>query len=173
MNRILPAKVLGLGLVVCTMATTATAEDTATPLSPLFACQSIADQTQRLQCYDQAAQSLKQDEQSGEVVAFDKAKVETVQKEAFGFSLPSLPKLGFPGQDKKLETVEVAINKMRSLGGDMWVFELENGQLWQQIDDTLRRPKRMPTTATIRSASMGSYLLKIGNQRAVRVKRVR
>ena len=53
-------------------------------------------------------------------------------------------------------------------------FNLENGQIWKQVDTTkLRNLGDGPWTAEIRKAAMGSYLLTLGNKSvAVRVERV-
>ncbi len=164
-------KVMGmaLGAVVWLTGTAALAEDP-TPLSPVVACRDIADPADRLACYDQQVGALKAAQDKGEIVAYDKDKVKTVQREAFGFSLPSLPKLGLPGED--IDSVDVLVTKMRHVGGETWIFFLDNGQIWEQIDDRLSRPRRLPIEASIRTAAFGSYLMKVGDQRAVRVRRV-
>jgi hypothetical protein len=63
------------------------------PLDPVYACAAITDPAQRLACYDRAVADLRAREQSRDVVAVDRAAVEQVRRESFGFNLPSLPNL--------------------------------------------------------------------------------
>jgi hypothetical protein len=52
-------------------------------------------------------------------------------------------------------------------------FTMENGQVWKQLDTVkLRNIGNGPWTAEVRKAALGSYLLTIDKQPAVRVERV-
>ena len=66
----------------------------ADPLNGVFACAGIADSVERLACYDSAVSSLQQAEATGELVTVTRADIAEVERDAFGFNLPSLPKLG-------------------------------------------------------------------------------
>ncbi len=146
------------------------AADTSSPLDPLYACRAISDPAARLSCFDENTAKIQGAERAGEVVSIDKTKAESIQREAFGFHMPSLPKLGLPGSGADLEAIQASLTQMIPLGEGQYIFQLDNGQVWEQIDDRVDRP-RMPATVTVKKGAMGSYLLKVGNQRAVRVKR--
>ncbi len=165
--RISAPALLGL----CALALTTPAAAETTPLSPLYACQAITDAAARLACFDQTAATIKTQEDSGAVVSVDKSRAERIQREAFGFNLPSLPKLGLPGSGADVEAVQATLVGLSPLGEGHYLFRLDNGQVWEQVDDRLERPRALPTPITIKKAAMGSYLLKIGTQRAVRVRR--
>lgn len=152
------------------MAGAAHAADTASPLDPLYACRAITDPTERLACFDQNSATIERAEKAGDVVSIDKSKAESIKREAFGFHMPSLPKLGLPGSGADLEAIQASLTQMIPLGEGQYIFRLDNGQVWEQIDDRIDRP-RMPATVTVKKGAMGSYLLKIGDQRAVRVRR--
>ena len=158
-------------LGLCALALAAPAAAETTPLSPLYACQAMADAAARLTCFDQAAAAIKANEDSGAVVSVDKSRAERMQREAFGFNLPSLPKLGLPGSGADVEAVQATLVGLSPLGEGHYLFRLDNGQVWEQVDDRLDRPRALPAAVIIKKAALGSYLLKIGDQRAVRVRR--
>ncbi len=70
-------------------------------LGDVYACAEKADDAARLACFDAAVRELKADEASGEVRAVTRTEVEAVERDAFGFNLPSLPRLRglFGGSD--------------------------------------------------------------------------
>jgi len=54
------------------------------------------------------------------------------------------------------------------------IFELENGQVWQQVGSGRMTYKATNPMITIKRAFMGSYLLKVeGRNKSVRVKRIK
>lgn len=89
--------VIMLGALTCTGFAHADEETAKSPLSGVYACASLTNDAQRLACYDEQVQQLKTAEAKGDMVAVDKGKVQAIEREAFGFSLPSLPKLRVPG----------------------------------------------------------------------------
>lgn len=159
------------------------------PLEPIYVCAAKADPTERLACFDAAVATIRAKEAKSEIVTFDKQRVEKVRREAFGFSLPSLPKLGFPafggppkadGKDQsntalveEIEEQSFVVVGTRELGGRL-VLTLENGQVWRLNDpDELNAPKRLPFKIQIRKATMGSFILTIeGRNKGYRVRRV-
>jgi len=58
---------------------------------------------------------------------------------------------------------------------ELWVFEFENGQAWQQIETRyLSVPKDLPAAVIISRGVLGSYDLRIGETgRKIKVKRLR
>ena len=57
----------------------------------------------------------------------------------------------------------------------LWVFEFENGQVWQQLESRyLSVPNKLPAAAQISSGVFGTYNLRIGEKsRITKVKRIR
>jgi len=80
--------------------------DTPTSTDDVYACAPIENDTDRLACFDAAVGRLQAAEESGELQTLSRKEIETVQKDAFGFSLPSLPKLSFGKPKPKKETTE-------------------------------------------------------------------
>ena len=161
------------------------------PLEPIYACANKTDPTERLACYDAAVASVRAKEAKSEIVTFDKQRVEKVRREAFGFSLPSLPKLGFPafgggskGEGKEqngptaaateeIEEQSFTVVSTRESAGRV-VITLENGQVWRLVEaGELNAPKRPPYNVKIRTAAMGSFILTVeGRNKGYRVRRV-
>ncbi|WP_416878622.1 hypothetical protein [Litorimonas sp.] len=101
---------LCFGICAAGLAQSAAAQDSnlkeANELSAVFACKSETDPMERLACYDAAVGQFEQAQQSGELITVSKSQIEEVERDSFGFSIPSLPKLGelFGGGGKKSES---------------------------------------------------------------------
>ncbi|MCZ8281974.1 MAG: hypothetical protein O9286_06990 [Aquidulcibacter sp.] len=161
------------------------------PLEPIYACANKTDPTERLACFDAAVATIRAKEAKSEIVTFDKQRVEKVRREAFGFSLPSLPKLGFPafggapkaeGKDQSVAAAAVetdieeqsfTVASTRESAGRV-VLTLENGQVWRLTEaGELNAPSRPPYKVKIRTAAMGSFILTVeGRNKGYRVRRV-
>jgi len=147
------------------------------PLSGLYECTVITDDTSRLACFDSKVAGIRQAEDNKELVAIDKESAKTLKKEAFGFNLPSLPKLGLPslGIDDDEEVLTMAVKSLRKSGRD-YVLVLENGQVWRQTGGRFNYIPKGDLVATIKPASLGSYMLSIstGSQkvRGMKIRRV-
>ncbi len=63
-------------------------------LGAIYACKTLVNSTERLACYDKAVGQFQAAEKSGEVVTISKTEVKRVEREAFGFNIPSLSKIG-------------------------------------------------------------------------------
>ncbi|WP_162786369.1 hypothetical protein [Hyphomonas sp. CACIAM 19H1] len=150
------------------------------PIDPIYACQTIPADAERLACFDQAVATLKARETAGEVQTVDVAAIESIEKEAFGFSLPSLPSLfrsqagdTAPRESVSEITVPVKSARIQGVTGKV-VVVLENGQTWEQTDTVkanafaIKKAKE----ARIRKASMGSYMLSLDGAASFRAKRI-
>ncbi|MFN4185287.1 MAG: hypothetical protein ACK4M6_10910 [Hyphomonas sp.] len=141
-------------------------------LDAVLACRAIEDPAERVGCYDAAVGRLEQAQAQGEVKIITRAEVEKVQRESFGFRIPSLP--SFAGgkdatDDGKLERLTDGVKSVSSNGGKLRIT-LESGSIWQQIDDKNVRA-RDAKSAEIFQAAMGSYKMKIDGGLAFRVRR--
>ena len=163
-----------------------------TPLSALYACQGKPD-AERLACFDAAVAALQGRESRQEVVAIDEAAARTLRREAFGFNIPSLPRLGLPGLGRRpaaadsggapapvaeagADPDEVVLS-VAGLGADAAgrpLLRTTEGQIWVLIDSSgFRPPSQRPFNVRISQAMMGSFLLQIeGRNRGFRARRV-
>lgn len=141
-------------------------------LARLLACRSIAESTARLACYDTAAGALDSAERQGELVVLDRAGVAETRRQLFGFQMPALPRLFGPEGTVEIQSVETTLQSAALAGEGRWVFRLADGSVWRQIDTERVNFRNRPGQAVqIRRASLGSFLLTVGDSRAVRVRR--
>lgn len=141
-------------------------------IDAMLTCRAIEDPLDRVACYDAAADQLEQAQAKGDLKIISRAEVEKVQRESFGFRIPSLPSFGAgpnPGENASLERVTEPVKSVSGGRGALRVT-LENGSVWQQIDDKNIRP-RDAQSAEIYQASLGSYKMKLDGGLAFRVRR--
>jgi len=95
---------------VFALALPALAQTSAQPdeLQAVYACKSIASAEDRLACYDRSVGRFEAAEKRGELVTVSKKAIEKVERDAFGFNIPSLPSLGniFGSKNKTPESKE-------------------------------------------------------------------
>lgn len=153
-------------------------ENVYSPLSSLYTCMDIEDSAARLECYDNSVANLRKAEQSKEVVAIDAKAARKIKREAFGFNLPSLPKLGLPklGSDEKMDELVAEVQSVQK-NGRVLVITLKNGQVWQQTGGQLGFIPKGDLTAKIRPKSLGSFKLSLSNgkntARGLKVRRIK
>ncbi|MEQ9316265.1 MAG: hypothetical protein RLN72_10465 [Henriciella sp.] len=144
----------------------------------VYACIDVADDLERLACYDAAVGRLKAAEETGDVVTVTRQQVEEVKRESFGFSLPSLPKLVMPklGSDDgdEIKEMTLAVDRVSRGSDGKLIIYLENGQVWQQIENkrVAYSPKVGVKNATIKSAALGSFRMKFDDGVPFRARRI-
>lgn len=149
-------------------------------LNKVYACAAVAGAEARLACFDAAVAAMRSAEAQGEFAAVDANRVRQIERESFGFSLPSLPRLGLLGRGRAADTAALAeppstqtmriARTSRFDGRDSFV--MDNGQVWVLIEAKENRHARQGAEVTIRKAALGSYLLSVeAGGAALRVRR--
>ncbi|MEP2989695.1 MAG: hypothetical protein ABJN65_12680 [Parasphingorhabdus sp.] len=139
----------------------------------LVACKNITDPQQRLVCYDEKVAALDTAQASKQVVIADREQVKKARRGFFGLSLPRI-KLFEGGSDEGtgIEQIEATITSIQKLRSGKLIFTLEDGATWQQTEvRTMRRP-REGQSIVIKRAALGSFMAKVNNGRAFKVKRI-
>ena len=162
--------------------------DEKSPLDSVYACSSIKEDAERLACFDAAVASAKKSESEGEFTTITRKEAESVQKETFGFSMPSLPKFTLPtfgdnSDDKSVKTdkdgriaeLELTITSLKTDGFGKVIVEFENGQVWEQTDSSTVAfsKKRPPKTAIVKRGLFDSYLIRLDNNSRFKAKRIK
>ncbi|MFM8820608.1 MAG: hypothetical protein ACKOD3_08740 [Phenylobacterium sp.] len=178
-------RILSLALLAGLVSGSASAE-AAPPsgaLERLLSCRALKDGPERLACFDRESAVLAEAEAGGAVVVMDRAKVEAVRRQAFGFTLPSLEALlprTRPGPGTRsgrepetaLTQIESVVANARVSRDGKWVLSLEDGAVWRQTDtESLLRDPRPGSRVVIKAAAMGSFLLSVDGQRSFRARR--
>src|SRR5580704_8512443 len=96
-------------------------------------CRKVDDPTQRLACYDAAVAAMSSAETSGDLVTLDRKQRQSVRKQAFGFSLPALAM--FDTGEKQVDRIDEVLASASQGASGRWVFRMEDGAVWRQIDD--------------------------------------
>ena len=170
-----------LGLMAAMSIGLSAAAKSANTLSGLYACEGIAEADAQLNCFLIETAKLRAAETSGDFVTIDKQAAEEIEKESYGFNLPSLPKLKLFGTSdgkkkaKSLKTRSLAIKRTSTIRKGYLRFYLENGQVWDQTQPAKVRhlDQESPDMLVIKNAAMGSFLARVnGKGPQVRVRRI-
>lgn len=142
-------------------------------LERLAACRAQTDAAQRLACYDAAAAALDEAERSGDVVVLDREQMRETRRGLFGFAMPSLDIFNRGGDEQVevIDNVSYVVASAREARDNEWVFVMEDGSVWRQIDGRMWGRPRAGQAAVIRRAALGSFMLNVGDAPAVRVRR--
>jgi hypothetical protein len=168
-----------IGLLATVSVAAASAQERVAPpeaLADVYACAATADDAARLACYDAAVGRLRTAEQEGRVVAVDREQVATLERESFGFSLPSLdsllPRRANAAAPEAIERVELIIARIVRRADGRHHIVMANGQTWAQIEPQSASNLEVGDTITIRRATLGSFMLSPQRGAAHRVRRV-
>ena len=141
-------------------------------LAALLDCTQITDSAERLACFDSQSTVVKSQLSTGELVPVYKAEIAEARRGLFGIDRIRMP--GFMANEvediSEIETTIVTATRQQS----GWRFTLADGSQWDQIDTAnpyFRNTEGTPVR--IRRATLGSYLLTVGNSPAMRVSRRR
>jgi hypothetical protein len=146
---------------LCSTASAQTPAATPQALTDVYICAQITDDAQRLQCYDGAVGRLRQAETQGQVVAVDRSQAAEIERDSFGFHLPSLSRLlpNLEGGDRTIDNVQMTVASIRTSPLGYHTFVMENGQVWEQVEPQAARNVRAGDTITIERAALGSFRL--------------
>jgi hypothetical protein len=134
-------------------------------------CRAIADGVQRLACFDKAVGDMAKAEQTGDLIAIDRQQRRAVRRQAFGLTLPSLTIFDRGEKPEDLNRIDATLARASRTGSGKWVFILDDGAIWRQIDDTDLEPPPSPgQKVVVRRAALGSYMIHIEGS-AIRVHR--
>jgi hypothetical protein len=138
----------------------------------LLSCRSIADSTQRLACYDRAAQGFADAMGKKEVVVIDKARATEARRSLFGFSIPNFGALLGGGGDE-ISQIESTVQDVVENGDGSFTLRLADGSTWTQIDSTpVALAPRHGDKVIVRRGALGAYFVKLGSQPGFKAKRV-
>ena len=141
-------------------------------------CAKISDPTARLACYDNNIRSAGANPRSvpGAMPAPQGgvAPVAPVATEGFGSDNIRTPER-FTTAPGSVDEVSVRISGVTEREPGVYLVQLSDGAQWQFAESVGRdyRPPRSGEVVEIRRGALGSYLMQVGNQQVVQVRRVR
>ncbi|MFN4040724.1 MAG: hypothetical protein ACK4I0_03565 [Brevundimonas sp.] len=165
-----------LTILAALTATGASAQDRTTPeaLSALRACRAVDGDAARLACFDQAARALDEGEARGDLVVVDRSEIQDTRRGLFGLDVPNVRLLERFGGQTQVDAIETTLARAYQASRGEWVFELDDGSVWRQVDTERLTARAAPGAAVrIRRAAMGSYFINVADARALRARRDR
>jgi hypothetical protein len=164
-------------LVLSSAITKAEAAGVAAPppaLQAVVRCRGLADTQARLACYDQAVDALSQSQASGQVVVMDRAQIETVRRQAFGFHLPAIDILPRVKTEEGTSRLTVILTGAHVDAEGRWVMTTDEGAIWRQSDSSpLQDDPHAGSRMIVSKGLLGSFFCKIDGQSAIRCVRSR
>lgn len=157
-------------------------------------CATVADDAERLACYDRTFGRPGQSDAVGAVRAADPAVTSTpvaapvpaVTVASAPAAPPADPVKDFgltPAQQKALDpqrvedpgpaSLRATITAVQRQRDGQFVITLDNGQVWAQNDPAERAYPKAGEAVEIRKAALGSFVLESAQRRLVRVRRVK
>lgn len=135
-------------------------------------CLPIADASARLSCLDAGARALVAGIDRHEVTIVRREEVRRARRDLFGIA--GDPGDALPGAAaERIDTLDTAVASAVRGGNDRWVIRLAQGGRWETTDAWIvGRDPRPGTPVSIRRGSLGSYVMKVGGERTVRVRRI-
>lgn len=138
----------------------------------LVNCRTIANSEERLACFDAKVAALDEAQQKQDIVVTDRETVKEARRGLFGFNLPKIKIFGENDNAEDIDEISSTITSVSTQGGK-WLIVLEDGAKWLQVDSeqlvTYPKPG-MPVV--LKKAALGSFLVNIRGQRAIRMRRL-
>ena len=147
--------------------------DGATPkiFTDVTDCRKIADNAQRLACYDRTVGALATAEESENLYVADKETMREARRGLFGFNLPKVKLFGNDDIGEEVKFIETTI-KAVGQGSKGYVFTLEDGARWAQTDGAYMDKPKAGAKIRIRKATLGSYMASIDGRVGFRIERL-
>ena len=149
----------------------------------LAVCARIAKNSARIECYDSVARASSQatpaaNSGSSSIAAPREAPlslsaIQPARSASFGAEQIDRPRAELPKNDRE-NALDVVVASSRDNGISMWTVNLTDGAVWRMTEGvTDFRPPAPQEKVTIHKGALGGYLMQVGKQAAVRVRRIR
>jgi len=166
------------GVFIAGMSSNAAAENQIPGLMPeLLNCKNMADDSNRLACFDQIVTGI----DSVTVAAVVDAEPEPVltAEESFGSEDLASTQKKLRKEREKVKSITSSVIEIARNGNRKYVIILENGQIWRQLmadTNSLRVPSSstQEMTAEIKRRKLGGHSLYLnGERRSIKVERIK
>jgi hypothetical protein len=134
-------------------------------------CRKLTDGAARLACYDAAAAKMGEAETRGDIVVIDRAQASAAHREAFGLPIPSLDFVRKALTPDEVDRLDGVVKAARADINGKWTISLQDGATWRQISGDLMRPPKAGSKVSIRKGTLGSFLMNVDGQQAIKVHR--
>lgn len=139
--------------------------------SAVIACRAVADEGERLSCYDRQVEVLENAANAKEIVVADRETVRETRRGLFGFSLPKINLFG-DDDEEEFQEINSTVTSARQLGYGYWSIQLEDGARWEQTDGKLVLSPKSGQKIKIKRGAVGTFFANVNGQPGIRVRRV-
>lgn len=158
-----------VGLIACLFSFSVAAENVEQGLAK---CAKVTQSTERLACFDKLASSFKKVKTAATTAApIVKAAPKATQEKVAEFGEHHLAQN--EKNNEKLERVTFKISKVDYSASKKLKLTFDNGQSWHQTDGQSLRVKKGDEVELFKGVWSAIYLKKVGQNRKIRVKRVK
>lgn len=171
--------------VLCGVASWLAASAVANPTQKLLDCSEIKSDADRLKCFDVSVLELRELEPASQAVTVAKQDVADIERNMFGFRPERIANvireasgIAGPGDQQMDELIEieaeiesVVVHPITNKA----TISLNNGQIWEQTDTrtfSVSRARKAKV-ARLKRAALGSFTMKIDENAAIRVRRIK
>jgi hypothetical protein len=150
------------------------AKEAANPkvIQSLLDCRRLADNAERLACYDRAAAEVQSATSSGDLVTIDREQRRAARRQAFGFTLPSLAFLERGEKVGEVNRLTASVAEATQDPYGKWIIRLDDGAVWRQTEpEVLARRPRKGSAVVLSRGALGGYFMTIDGQGAGKAKR--
>ena len=162
---------VALARPVPAMAQDSTALKTPAQFSAVIACRAIADEAERLACFDSQVAALAKAADDKDIVIADRESVRETRRGLFGFSLPKINLFGGDDADE-FQEIDTTIASARPIGYGYYSIELADGARWEQTDGKLVLSPKSGQKIKIKRGALGTFFANVNGQPGIRVRRV-
>lgn len=139
-------------------------------LQGLIECRAIAQDIERLACFDREVALVSAKQESGEVRVVRAEDIRETRRGLFGFSTP---KTGlFASSDEADDKLQSRITGVRQVRSDYWEVTIAEGSVWRASDTPRRFKPRVGDTVELERAALGSYWLRVNGTLGVKARRI-
>ena len=163
---------VSLGMIAFSSGAIAAAPAPAATVKAVLDCRNIAADAARLACFDAAVATMDKAQAKGDLLTLDQEQRRAVRRQSFGLTLPSFTLFDQGEKAEEADRLTAKVAGVSRLPRGAWVIRLEDGAVWRQIDEEeLHRDPKPGSSALIRRAALGSFMMSIDGQPSMRVHR--
>ncbi len=142
-------------------------------ISKLDTCTTIADNSERLACFDREVGALVGATNEGDVKVVQTEDITQARRRLFGFSLPKIG-LFSDGGEEEIAVLQSTITKVQQVGPREWHIWIEEGNArWQMKGTSVRtRAPEVGDPVEFKPATMGTYWIRVDGRNGVRGNRI-
>ncbi len=134
-------------------------------------CRRIADDRERLACFDRAADRLARDRAG--LVVLDREDMKRTRRSLFGMALPNIRIFGRSDDDvPKITEIKAKVASAQRLQHGFYRIRLDDESVWETVEGAPYLDPAAGDAINIKAGTLGSFRANVRKERPVRIKRL-